>query len=165
MKASWSPGRTVNGKFYCDVLMRKMENIRHKFPESWRNKSCAMHHDNDPAYASLVVRKLLPNTNGTVIPTLTTQWTSPPVNFFCSRDENKAHVETFWQYWVNPEQIAGGDEDSDRKFLPAVLPILEIPLESLYQCRWGLLQRGWKRIENSIVSEVAVEEFLEGNKM
>ena len=72
-----------------------MENVRRKFPERWRNKSYAMHHDNDPAYSSLVVRNLLANTNGTVIPTLTSQWTSPPVNFFCSRDENNAQVETF----------------------------------------------------------------------
>jgi hypothetical protein len=86
MNASCSPGRTVNGKFYCDVLQRMMENIRPKFPDSWRNKSCAMRHDNDPAYTSLVVRQLSATTKRTVIPTLSTEWTSQPVDFFyCPR--------------------------------------------------------------------------------
>jgi len=82
MKASCSPGRTVNGKFYLNVLMRLMENTPRKFPESWRNETCAMHHDNDPAYATLVVWQLLDTTKGIVISTPRTQWPSPPVNFF-----------------------------------------------------------------------------------
>jgi hypothetical protein len=63
------------------------------------------------------------------------------------------------------KKIRGIYEDDESKFLPAVLPILEIPLESLYQCRWGLLQTGWKRIENSVVGKVATEEFLQGKEI
>jgi hypothetical protein len=43
------------------------------------------------------------------------------------------------------------------KLLPAVLPTMEIPMESLYQCRRGLLQRGWRRIEISISGYAAPE--------
>jgi hypothetical protein len=50
-----------------------MENIQRKFPDRRRNKSGSMHHDNYPAYASLVVRQLLATTNWTVISTLSTQ--------------------------------------------------------------------------------------------
>jgi len=42
---------------------------------------------------------------------------------------------------------------------------LEIPLESLYQRRWGLLQSGWKQLVNSVGGKVAAEEFLEGKEM
>ena len=32
------------------------------------------------------------------------------------------------------------------------ITIMEIPLGSLYQCRRGLLRRGWRRIEISVNS-------------
>jgi hypothetical protein len=51
---------------------------------------------------------------------------------------------TLWQHWRDPDQVKGCDKDADAKWLPAVLPIMEIPLGSLYQCRRGLLRRGWR---------------------
>jgi hypothetical protein len=60
-------GQMVNGKFYCDILKRMRENIRHKRPDKWHNNSWALHHDNTPAHASLVVRQFLASTK-TVIP-------------------------------------------------------------------------------------------------
>ena len=50
-------GQTVNGKFYCEVLRRLRENVRHKRPEMWKNGDWLLHHDNAPAHTSLVVRK------------------------------------------------------------------------------------------------------------
>jgi hypothetical protein len=34
-----SPGQTVNGKFYCEVLKRLRESIRGKRPAKWKNKN------------------------------------------------------------------------------------------------------------------------------
>jgi hypothetical protein len=34
---------------------------------------------------------------------------------------------TFWEHWSDPCRIAGHDEDADIKWLPPVLPIMEIP--------------------------------------
>jgi hypothetical protein len=150
MKASCSPGQTVTGKFYCDFLRWMMENNRRNFPESWRNKS----YNRTPCNMTtirLTRRSLcgscwLLRTGQSFPPSLLSEprhlWI-----FSIPRDNINAKFETFWRYWDNHEQIAGLDEDTDTKFLPAVLLILEIPLESLYHSRCGPLQRGWKRIE------------------
>ena len=61
------PGQTLNGKFYCGVLKQMTESIRRKRPDKWRNNSTALHHDNAPARASLVVWKFLASTKMTVI--------------------------------------------------------------------------------------------------
>jgi hypothetical protein len=62
------PGKMVNGKFCCDVLGRIRENIRRKLLDKWCNDSWALHHDNAPAYASLVLQHFLASTKKTVIP-------------------------------------------------------------------------------------------------
>jgi hypothetical protein len=61
-------GQMVNRKFYCHVLRRVRENIRRKPLDKWRNNSWALHNDNAPAHASLVVRQFLVSTKTTVIP-------------------------------------------------------------------------------------------------
>jgi len=61
------PGQTVNGKFYCKVLRRLRENVRHKWPEMWKNRDWLMHHDNAPAHTLFVVRAFLTK-NVTTIP-------------------------------------------------------------------------------------------------
>ena len=63
-----SPGQTVNGKFYCEVLRRLRENVLHKWPEMWKNGDWLLHHDNVPAHTSLVVRKCLTKSNMTIVP-------------------------------------------------------------------------------------------------
>jgi hypothetical protein len=44
------------------------ENIRRKHPDKWRTNSWALHHDNAPAHASLVVQQFLASTKTAVIP-------------------------------------------------------------------------------------------------
>jgi histone-lysine N-methyltransferase SETMAR len=58
-----SPGQTVNGKFYCEVLKRLREGIRRKRPDKRKN-----YHENAPAHTSLVVRQYLTSKNITLIP-------------------------------------------------------------------------------------------------
>jgi len=62
------PGQTVNGKFYCEVLRRLRENVRHKRPEMWKNRNWLLHHDNAPAHTSLIVGKFLTKNNVTTVP-------------------------------------------------------------------------------------------------
>ena len=82
------PGQSVNGKFYCEVLSRLRENIRSKRRDKRWNNFWPQHHYNAPAHASLVVQQFLASMNTTVIPTLSTHRTSPPVIFSYSRRWN-----------------------------------------------------------------------------
>jgi len=84
-------------------------------------------------------------------PTLPTHWTLPPMFFSpIPEDEIETQGAMFWEHWRDPDRIAERNEDADMKWLPEVLLIVEIPLESLYQCQRGLLRRGWWRIEISV---------------
>ena len=49
-------------------MRRLREAIHKKRPELWKNNSCILHHDNAPAYSSLLVRDVLAKTNTTVMP-------------------------------------------------------------------------------------------------
>jgi hypothetical protein len=62
-----SPGQTINGKFYCEVLKRLREGIRHKRPEKWKKNNWFLDHDNAPANTS-IVQQFLTSKNITVIP-------------------------------------------------------------------------------------------------
>jgi hypothetical protein len=61
------PGQTVGGKFYCEVLKRLTEGIRHKRPDNWRKNNWFLQHDNSPAHTALV-QQFLTSKNITVIP-------------------------------------------------------------------------------------------------
>ena len=63
-----TPGQTVNGKFYCEVLRQRRENVRRKRPEMWKKGDWLLHHDNAPAHNSLVVREFLTKNNVTTVP-------------------------------------------------------------------------------------------------
>jgi hypothetical protein len=63
--------------------------------------------------------------------------------FPIAENEIKAQGVTLWRHWRDPNRITERDKDADTECLPEVLPIMEILLESLYQCQRGLLQRGW----------------------
>jgi len=75
------PGKTVNGKLYCEVLRRLRENIRRKHPDKWRNNSWALNCDNALAHASLV-RQFLASTKTTVIPHPPYSTDLAPCDFF-----------------------------------------------------------------------------------
>jgi len=62
------PGMTVNADFYCDVLRRLRENVRHKRPQKWRNQNLIIHHNNAVVHSSFKVSQFLAKNNMTVIP-------------------------------------------------------------------------------------------------
>jgi hypothetical protein len=74
-------------------------------------------------------------------------------------DENEAQGATFWLSWRDPDRIAERDKDAEVKWLPVVLPFMEIPLELLYQCQRGLLRRKVGRTEISVSVKAMVEEL------
>jgi len=145
------PGQVVNGKFYFNVLRWLRENIRPIRLDKWHNNSRVLHHDNALAHASLIVWQFMASTKTTVVPPPSLLTGPRHLWFFpIPEDEIQAQGATFWQHWRDPDWITGRDEDGDAKLLPAVLPIMEIPLGLLYKCRKGLLQRGWRRIDFSV---------------
>jgi len=62
-----TPGQTVNGKFYSEVLKWLREGIRRKRPYKWKKNNWFLHHDNAPAHTSLVFRQFTTSKNITVI--------------------------------------------------------------------------------------------------
>jgi hypothetical protein len=61
-------GLAVNGQFYLEVMKRLTEAERRKRPESWRNKTWMLYHDNAPAHTSLLVHEFLAKHDRTVVP-------------------------------------------------------------------------------------------------
>jgi hypothetical protein len=55
-------GRTVNAKFYCNVLHRLREDIQRKRPELWRAGNWMLHDDNVPSRRALVTHEFLATT-------------------------------------------------------------------------------------------------------
>ena len=146
------PGHTVNGKFYCDVLRRLRENIWSKLPDKWHNKLLGpeswQRSSSHVAYCAAVSGFYKYDSHPP--PFLLT---GPcPHTFFSPipEDEIETQGATFWEHWRDPGRITERDEDADTKWLPEMLPIMEIPLEPLYQCQRELLQRGLWRIDISV---------------
>jgi hypothetical protein len=52
------PNTTANSDFYCDVLRRLRENMRHKKTGTLAQHSLPLHHDNSPAHTSLKSQSL-----------------------------------------------------------------------------------------------------------
>jgi len=77
-----SPGQTVIGKFYCEVLRRLRQNVRCKRPEMWKNGNWLLHHDNAPAHISLVVREFLTKNNVSTVPHPAYSPDLAPCNFY-----------------------------------------------------------------------------------
>jgi hypothetical protein len=111
-------------------------------PASWQSSSSSL----------LIVQHLLGSVKTHSYPTLPTHQTRPPVIVTISKDEIWALGVMFWLSWRDPDQLAGCDEDTDMKWLPVVLLIMEIPFSSLYQCKREQLRRGWRQIEISASS-------------
>jgi hypothetical protein len=63
-------------------------------------------------------------------PTIPTHRSSTPVIFPIPEDEITTQRAIFWRCWRDPQWISERDEDPDAKWLPEVLLIMEIPLES-----------------------------------
>ena len=141
------PGHTVNGKCYCNVLRWVRENIWHKCPDKWHNSSWGPHHDNGPAqHAARAAVFGIYEDNCHPPPSLPTR-PHHPWFFPIPKDHIEAQGVKFWQQWRISDQIVGRSDDADAKGLPIVLPIMKILPGSMYQCRRGLLWRGWGQIE------------------
>ena len=52
-------GRTVNKKYYLEVMRRSRKAIRQKLTELWKNQSQMLHHDKAPALTSQLMREFL----------------------------------------------------------------------------------------------------------
>jgi hypothetical protein len=62
---------------------------------------------------------------------------------------------------IEIQTVEKRDKDAEAKWLLEVLLIMEIPLESLYQCQRGLFRRVWRRTEISVSVKVSAEEVRE----
>jgi hypothetical protein len=72
------PGQMVN----CDLPWWSRENVQCKRSDKWCNNSWALHHDNAPAHASLVVRQFVASMNMTVMPHPSYSLGLTPCDFF-----------------------------------------------------------------------------------
>ena len=52
-------GRMINKKYYFKVMLQLNETIRQKRTELWKNQPWILHHDNAPAYTSMLARQFL----------------------------------------------------------------------------------------------------------
>jgi hypothetical protein len=68
-----SPGQTVNGRFYVQVLQRLCDAVQWKWCDKWLREGF-LHHDNAPSHTSLVVQQFLPRKS---IPVITQSPYSP----------------------------------------------------------------------------------------
>jgi hypothetical protein len=138
------PGQTANGKFYCEVLRQLEENVRHKWPEMWKNGDWLLHHDNVPAHTSLFVRVFLTKNNMTTVATIPTL-TWPPAIATCFLKWNCGWKVAFHIQWRDPSKIATGTKHVNAGRLHWVLPKMAKSLGSLYtSSRWLLRRWGWK---------------------
>jgi transposase len=60
-------GQTVNKEFYVAILKRLKEAVRRKRPQLWTNQSWVLHHDNEPAQSSFLVRNFLAKNETTIV--------------------------------------------------------------------------------------------------
>ena len=60
----------VNKEYYLKVTSRLSEAIRQQRTELWKNQSGIFHHDNAPAYISMLVREFLDKNQTAIMPQL-----------------------------------------------------------------------------------------------
>jgi len=155
LKASW-----IRNLFHQDS--RWMENSTAKFWVDWGKTSGANVETNGETTSGPSIITTLRLTRRSLCNSFWLLWTrqSSPLSlltgprhlwfFHILEDEIETQEATFWQHWRTPDRIAERDEDADAKWLPEVLSIMEIPLESLYPYQRGLLRRGRGRVEISV---------------
>ena len=122
------------------------QKIWHKHPDQWHYNSWALHRDNTPAHTSLTVRQFLASTKMPVIPHPPYLQDPATCDFFLFP---KMKLKLKMRCYDSTKQIQIKSQ-TDAKWLPEVLPIMEILLELLYHCRRGLLRREWGRTEISV---------------
>jgi len=139
------PGRTVNGKVYCESLRRLRENVRRKRPEMWKNGNWLLHHDNAPAHTSLLVRECLKKITWALSPTLPIHLTWPAAISTCFLKWNSGWKWMFRLHWRVPSRIATDTKHANAGRLHWVLPKVAKSLGWLYTIpRWLLRRWRWK---------------------
>jgi hypothetical protein len=136
------PGQTVKRKFYYDVLRRMRENVRRKRPDKWRNNSWALHHDNTPAHASLVLQQFMASTNTTVFPHPPYSSDLAPCSFSCSRRCNWYSRGNVLTALKRSRPNRGTWRRRWREITSRIAFNHGNPLESLYRCQRGTTSKG-----------------------
>jgi hypothetical protein len=135
-------GQTVNRLHYLEALKRLRENVRRKRPQLWRN-SWFLHHDSEPAHASLLIRDFLANTNTIGLPWLPCSPDLAPADFFLFpklKHTLKGRFRTVQEITENSQ--------TELRAVP----------KKAYQDCFQKRQRRWERCNN------AGREFFEGDK-
>jgi len=132
------PGQTVNAAFYVEVLKRLRENVRKKRPHQWRN-TWLLHHDNAPAHAALLTRRVLTDNNMAVVPHPPYSPDLAPSDFFLFTKLKMKLKGRRFQTLEEIQAVSGRPEHATRKRLPRMLQKLAAPLASLSSLRRGLL--------------------------
>ena len=146
------PGMTVNADFYCDVLRRLRENVRHKRPQKCRNQNLIIHHDNAPAHMSFKGLPFLAKTNMTVIPHPPYSPDLAPCDFTLSQADTSDEGSNIRYHWKDSRGIAAGTWHSSKKGLPGMLPSMAETLGPLYSCKRGVLWRWWRNLNLQVLS-------------
>jgi len=61
-------GQMVNKQLYQEVLAHLRDAVRRKRPELWENQTWMLHHNNAPAYTSLLIRSYLAKHQTSIAP-------------------------------------------------------------------------------------------------
>ena len=77
-------GRTVNKKYYLEVMSRFVEAVHQKRTELWNNQSWILYHDNAPAHTLMLVREFSVRKKPCFDPRI--HWTWPPLTFLISQN-------------------------------------------------------------------------------
>jgi hypothetical protein len=101
-----TPGQTVNGNFYCDVLRWLRVTVRHKHPIKWCINSWALYHKNAPTHTSFFLLQLLASMKMTVFPNLFPHQTSAR-DFFSLFSKYETQGVTFREHRRDPNRITG----------------------------------------------------------
>jgi len=75
-------GRTVNKKYYLEVMQRLREAVRKKRPVAWRENRWMLQHNNAPSHSSFFVRDFLAKH-------ATTLQISHQLTYFCFQSSNQ----------------------------------------------------------------------------
>ena len=69
-------------EYYLEVKRRLSKAIRQKLTELWKNQSWILHHDNAPAYISMLVCEFLAKNNTVIMPQSPYSPNLAPADFF-----------------------------------------------------------------------------------
>jgi len=145
------PGQAVNGKFCCDVLKWLRDNIWRMCPDKWRNNSRVRNHDSVEAHVLLVVQQCFGFYEYELSPTLPTHRTLPPCDFFLfPKNEIENQGATFDRIEAIQTELQNVRKTLMQNVFHKCFQSWS-PTGISVSVPKGLVQRGWGRIEISVV--------------